>query len=97
MARLDLTMSMDTAQAQATIEELHQAMKGAPDAFLDRFSAIPGGVNDLFDIEDHGTPKTNPGHIAMVIRPTELLSRVIATAESGEFDLSVFDTKEGVA
>lgn len=97
MARLDLTISMDTAQAQATIEEFRQAIKGAPYAFLERFSAIPGGVNDLFDIEDRGTPKSSPGHIAMVICPTELLSRVIATAKSGEFDLSVFDTKEGVA
>lgn len=84
-------LTADTSLVQAMTAELAKLTSNAPDAFVERLLGIVDGGESLFCVDGHTASASDPHELAVTVKPTEFMNRLMATARAGNFDLAVFD------
>lgn len=81
----------DSAPLEAAISELSKLTIDAPDAFVERLLSIGDRFTDLVCLDGNSLAATAANEITVVVKPSDVMDAILATARAGDFDLSVFD------
>lgn len=83
-------IACDTNALELALNELVQLSIDAPDAFLEGLSSATDRFFDLVRFDGDGSATSNADELTIAIQPSEVLRGILATARTGDFNLSAF-------